>query len=308
MKRIRKCLAGDIIHVYQRAVYGYNLFYALEDRVVFLTMLYHFSRRWNIKILGVCLMVDHVHILLIAESKSALSSFVNSYSSMYAKMFNASCGRMGQLFAKSFGSAPKVGDKKIRTAIAYLFNNPVEKKMCTRAEEYIWSLLAFANSSCPFSAPVHRKSKWLSYAMKEVCKCFDNESYLTYSILKRIMRRLSTTEIEQLTDYIISLFNPIDYAALSGYYGTYENMLIAINSNTGSEYDIKEEYNSYSDYVYYRVIDFMSKSLKLDIKRVLSYTDEEKIKLAMALKLRVNVTDRQLCKLLHIKARECVSG
>lgn len=308
MKRTRKCLPGDIVHVYQRAVHGYNLFYTVEDRIVFLTMLYHFSRKWNVKILGVCLMVDHVHILLIPESKSAMSSFVNSYSSMYAKIFNASCGCSGQLFAKSFGSAPKFGDKKIRTAIAYLFNNPVEKTMCTRAEDYRWNLLAYAKLRHPFSAPVCKKSKWLSYAMKEVAKYFENEIYLTYSTLRRIMQRLSTIEVEQLIDYILSLYNPIDYDTLTSYYGTYETMLIAINSNTGSEYDIKEEYNSYSDIVYYNVIDFMSRSMKLDAKKVLAYTHEEKTKVANAIKLRVNITNRQLCKLLHMPAQEYVNG
>ena len=302
MKRRRKCLPGDIIHVYQRAIHGYNLFYTLEDRIVFITMLYHFARKWRVKILGVCLMVDHIHILLIPESKEVMSSFVNSYSSMYAKMFNASCGRTGQLFAKSFGSAQKIGDKKIRTVIAYLFNNPVEKKMCLRAEEYRWNLLAFGASSHPFSDPVHNKSKRLSYAMKEVRNYFENDCYLTYNMLKRIMLRMSASEKEQLTDYIISLNNPTDYTELSRYYGTYENMLIAINSNTGSEYDLHEEYNSYSDAVYSRICEFMMRCLKIDAKGALAFTEEEKVMVAKSLKARLNVTTRQLCKLLHLKS------
>ena len=55
------------------------------------------------------------------------------------------------------------------------------------------------------------------------------------------MNRLNERERSQLVDYIISVYNCIDYHFLTGCYGSYQDMLLAVNSNTGSEYDIKEE-------------------------------------------------------------------
>ena len=214
----RRYFPGEVLHIYQREVHCHNLFYSLEDRLVFLTVFYHCARKWNIKVLGICLMIDHLHGLLIADSRKAISSFVNSYSSIYAKLFNASCGLKGQLFAKSYGSALKIGPKKVRTAIAYLFNNPVEKNMCLRAEDYRWNLLGYGRSEHPFSNPVYKKTRRLSYAMKEVLSYHERDMYLTYSSIRRIMRKLNDIEREYLVDYIITLYNPVDYNALLEYY------------------------------------------------------------------------------------------
>lgn len=299
-KRRRKFFPDEAVHVYQRAVHGHNLFYSLEDRLVFVTVFYHFSRKWNIKVLGLCMMVDHVHGLFISGSRKTMSSFVNSYSSMYAKLFNASCGRKGQLFAKSFGSAPKVGAKKTRTTIAYLFNNPVEKHMCFRAEEYRWNFLAYGRSSHPFSEPVHKKSKNLAYAMKEVQSFHERDMYLTYNVLRRLMKKLTDREVEQLTDYIMSLYNPVDYDVLLEYFESYESMVIAVNSNTGSEYDIHEEFNPYSDNIYEQMSALVKQKMNLEAKDLLARTVEEKIEAAKLIKMHMNVTNRQLCKFLHL--------
>ncbi|MBQ6687942.1 MAG: transposase [Bacteroidales bacterium] len=296
----RKYFPGEVIHVYQRAVNGHNLFYSLEDRLVFLTAFYHFSRKWNVKVLGLCLMIDHLHVLLISDSRKTISSFVNAYSSIYAKLFNASCGLKGQLFAKSFGSAPKVGAKKTRTAISYLFNNPVEKNMCLKAEDYRWNLLAYGRSEHPFSSPIHKKTKNLSYAMREVRSYHERDQYLTYNVLRRILKKLDDTEVERLSDYIISLYNPIDYDALFKYYESYGSMLIAINSNVGSEYDIREEYNPYSDNIYEQMSALVKKKMNVVGKNLLSLSIDEKIKVAAFIKQHLNVTNRQLCKYLHL--------
>lgn len=296
----RKYFPGEVIHLYQRAVHGHNLFYSLEDRLVFLTAFYHFSRKWNVKVLGLCLMTDHLHVLLISDSRSKVSSFVNAYSSMYAKLFNASCGLKGQLFAKSYGSAPKVGAKKTRTAIAYLFNNPVEKNMCLKAEDYRWNLLAYGRSEHPFSNPIHKKSKNLSYAMKEARSCHQRDRYLTYNFLRRIMKKLSDVETEQLVDYVICLYNPIDYGKLLRYYDSYGSMVLAVNSNVGSEYDIHEEYNPYSDNIYDQMSLLVKQKLNVVAKNLLSLTIDEKLKVAAFIKRYLNVTNRQLCKYLHL--------
>ena len=67
--------------------------------------------------------------------------FVKEYSALYAKDFNKTIAASGQVF-KTFGCAAKKGDKSIRTACSYLYNNPGEKELCEKAEEYRWTFLA----------------------------------------------------------------------------------------------------------------------------------------------------------------------
>ncbi|MBQ8500191.1 MAG: transposase [Bacteroidales bacterium] len=302
MKKRRRFYKDAATHVYQRAVNGFNIFYTMEDRLVFCTVFSHFAKKCGIDVLALCLMVDHIHVLVQAESREKLSSFVLLYTSLYARLFNASRHREGQLFVKSFGSAPKSGDKKIRTTISYIFNNPVEKDICPRAEDYRWNFLAYASSPSPFS--VSRKtenmSRPLRRAIAEVRKFYGMDMYLGYNVLRRIFHKLAADDRERLADYVISLYNPIRYDVVTAYYGSYEDMLTAVNSNTGSEYDLKEEYNPYSDSIYQDMSDYLQFELKIDPWLIPSMTVDEKIRVAGLLKSRLPLTNRQLCKYLHM--------
>ena len=77
--------------------------------------------------------------------------------SRYVKEFNARTGRSGALFDPRYGSAMKKDGKKIRSAIAYLFNNAVEKHLCKKAEDYKWNFLSY------FMPLKVKKSEWRRY-------------------------------------------------------------------------------------------------------------------------------------------------
>ena len=51
-----------------------------------------------------------------------------------------------------------------------------------------------------------------------------------------------------MTDYIVSKYNFLDYDALVNMYGSYEKALIAIDSNAGAEYDLKDDSGNHSYY------------------------------------------------------------
>ena len=103
---------GECNHIYQRTVNGFNLFYDREDYLVFYMILSVSVRKFNVSILMLCLMIDHIHILLDAVSCKEMADFVRYYTSIYVREYNDSIGRTGQMMYKSFGSAPKKGDKK----------------------------------------------------------------------------------------------------------------------------------------------------------------------------------------------------
>ena len=114
------------MHVYQRTVNGFNIFYEREDFLLFYTIFSIVAKQYALKVVELCLMIDHVHILLLSDSLEVISAFIRHYTSLFVKGYNVGVGRHGPLFHKSFGSAPKKGSKKIRSAIVYIGNNPVE--------------------------------------------------------------------------------------------------------------------------------------------------------------------------------------
>lgn len=290
------------MHVYQRAVHGFNIFYTLNDYIVFYTIFSVFVQRFDICALSLCLMIDHFHTLLICDSKVRLSQFISSLTSLYARLFNETAGRKGQLFDKSFGSAPKISEKQIRTAIIYVFNNPVEKWISVSPSDYRWNFLAYFSSDCPFSEKLNIRaaSKKLRNAVKEVKSCHAMGLWLNYAQLDRLYRYLSAVEKEQLTDFIIQTYNPFDKEKLLSYYKSYEMMLLAVNSTTGAEYDIKEEFNRFSDIHYIEIESYVKDGLSLNPKSLLTLSVEEKVKLANKIGANTRASTRQIAKYLHL--------
>ena len=306
----RKFVEEGVMHVYQRAVNGFNIFYTQHDYIVFYTIFSVFVRRFDICALSLCLMIDHFHVLLISESKVCLSRFISSVTSLYARLFNETVGRKGQLFDKSFGSAPKVSEKQVRTAVPYVFNNPVEKWLSMDPLDYRWNFMAYMSSDYPFSKKlsIREASSNLRNAVKEVKACHAGGLWLNYTQLDRLYRYLSLTERDQLTDFIIQAYNPFDKEKLMSYYKSYDMMLLAVRSITGAEYDIREEFNKLSDRLYLETENYIKDKLSLDPKSLLVLSADEKVELAKKIGTNTKASPKQIAKYLHLLPKDKVLG
>lgn len=144
-------ISGAINHCYQRTSDHGVLFYDTCDRLMFFTIFCIVAARQNVQVLKLVLMPDHTHHSTITSTKQKLAAFNRDYESIFAHEYNARFGRNGPLFEKPFGRAQKCGDKYIRGHLLYLDNNPVERKLVKKAEEYRWNFLAYGISAHPFS-------------------------------------------------------------------------------------------------------------------------------------------------------------
>ena len=141
---------GAVGHIYQRARSGFVVFYSVKDSLVFFTIFSLTATKYRIRVLGLCLMYNHIHVLIEAENHEIVARFVQEFSSKFSKAYNARHALKGRLFT-TFGLSNKRGDKQIRTSLAYLYNNPVEDRICKRAEDWNWNFLAYADSDHPYS-------------------------------------------------------------------------------------------------------------------------------------------------------------
>lgn len=299
----RKMQDEGLQHIYQNTYDGKLLFYTVFDRLVFLTIYSVVAKKYGVPVLGLCLMFDHIHSLIQVYVTELMSRFVGEYTSKYVLAFNRNSGRKGPIFRKAYGNAPKIGLKKIRTAIAYLYNNHVEKKLGSRAEECRWNLLAYVNSDHPFSKKIDRRrcSCRLKIALARVDALFKRQIWLDYPVLRSLFDHLTEYESEQLTDYIISKYLPLDKESLIACYGDYETMLIAINSNTGSEYDIKEQHDSNSDQIYESMLEVCRRSsYAANIPALLALPVSQKLAIADILVRETGAKPYQVRKFLHL--------
>ena len=303
MRKRRKFYRGVVNHVYQKSINGVNMFYEWEDYIVFYTIFSVCAKSADVEVLELCIMYNHFHGLIRAESVHDLSSFMDRVTAWFVMEHNTHVGRKGKLLKKNYGSAPKWDEKAVRNAINYIGNNPIEKKLCKRAEEYRWNFLAYAFSRNPFSEPLKkdRASKALRKALKEVDYMAEMNLPIKYNMLARLKKNLPEKEIEQLIDYIIVKYLPFDYQELVSYYESYDTMLTAMHSNTGSEHDIREEWEPESDLAYAEMIRYIQQSRPgMVVRRVTTLAEAEKADLAMELQCRTSATYRQICRFLHI--------
>jgi len=303
--RRRKFYPDALQHVYQRSADGGVIFYSDLDYLVFFTIVCSVALQYDVKLAAVVPMPDHFHELTLAANLRELSRFHMHYPALFALEFNRHYGRKGRLLKKSFGSAPKYGNKAIRTSLAYNFNNPPERKLCSRVEEWRWNFLAYADNPFPFSRPFNPKKAraCMKRAVAEVKAIYKAGGYLNYSVLERLFAPLETGEREQLTDIIIGTWSVIDYEYIISFYGDYQSMLKAFNSNTGAEFDIKEERGFYDDKVYSKMKEILQADGIVDIPRAI-FAMPMAVRKRLATRLYACVPEahpKQVAKFLHIK-------
>jgi len=304
MRPKKKYRRGAIAHVYQRADKGFILFYSIQDCLFFLTVFYTVALKHNLTIVGLCLMPDHLHFLVEASSQKEISSFVDEYSSMYARAFNSNIGRTGHVFRISYGLANKTTDKAKRSAILYVLNNPVEKKLSQVAEKWRWNLLLYEETGNPFSQKVILSKAFprLRCALKSVKMKLDEGKPVPLVMLERISKGLNEVETEQLVDYVVSCYNPIDYAVMKDLFGSFESVIAAARTTTGSEYDIKEEFNSHSDKAYSRIRDYLkAKGSVKNARDVIMLPVEVKLQLMNEILSMGIATGLQVAKYFHVE-------
>lgn len=300
----RRFIAGECLHVYQRAIAGVNIFYDREDYLVYYTMFSVISKLYDITILELCIMIDHIHILISSNQLAQVSSFIQHLTSKFVLVYNQAVGRKGNLFHKSYGSAPKSGSKKIRSTIVYIGNNPVEKSLCLEASEYRWNFLAYIKDKNPFSEKVAAKciAPRVRSILKEIQRTHKADTYLTYAQLRRMFAKLSKKDKEIVTDYIISIYNPIDIDALLSFYNSYDDMINAMRSTAGSDYDIKEKFYHGSDTVYFEMAEFVENGLGIKPVRLITTScDDYKFEVAKQLQKATMASSLQIAKFLHMK-------
>lgn len=291
-------------HIYVRALQYFVIFYTMEDRLVYYTIFAVMARKYQVCVLALALMFDHIHHLIKVKDKETMGKFVGVTTSTFAMAYNRDSGRKGPLFWKAFGNANKRKDKDVRSSIAYNYNNSVEKKLFDRAEQDRWNFLAYIDNTHPFSKEIDKKSasKKLLRSMDTAFLYHARNEYLDYTVVRRLFQGLETGEQEQLLDFIISLYLPIDKEALLRFYRSYDDMVLAINSNTGSEYDINEFFDPESHQGFVRMLEVTAHSSFADDPRsIILAPDEQKRQIADRLRKLTGASIGQIKRFLHME-------
>lgn len=299
----RKFYKEALNHCYQRTVRGGVLFYAYSDHLVYFSLYCLAARRHSIRVLSLCQMPDHIHDSVFAGRLEDLEGFKRDTNSGFARAMRNAFHTKGPVFERPFGSAPKTQTKYIRTNLVYVGNNPVEWQLAGVAEAYRWNYLAYAGSDHPFSKKlvVRKARKPLQKAVQEVKALHRAGKPLNYTLVGRLFAPLDPDERQQLTDFIITTYNVIDYQGSINYFGSYEKMLDAMHATAGSEHDLNEVFTGRSDAFYARMSGILIREKGFrDIHELLMLDPDEKLPLFRLLLHKTGAPPEQIAKFLHL--------
>ncbi len=93
----------------------------------------------GLRLLGYCLMPDHLHVLLsVSERSGSLIDVVRDFKS-YSTRIAWQCGWKGRLWARSFHDRVVRTEGELLEVCHYMLDNPVKAGLTEAAEDYPYS-------------------------------------------------------------------------------------------------------------------------------------------------------------------------
>jgi putative transposase len=139
MPRIaRIVIPGLPHHITQRGNNRQDVFFVKDDYLTYLSILKEESERFGAKIMGYCLMTNHIHLIAIPTNMDSLRKGIGKTHWRYTQYINMLHGRSGHLWQNRFYSCA-LEEAHLIAAMAYIERNPVRTKMVNRAWQYRWS-------------------------------------------------------------------------------------------------------------------------------------------------------------------------
>ena len=139
MSRIARVVAvGLPHHITQRGNYQQDVFFGDKDRSRYLSLLQKHSSKYDLSLLGYCLMQNHVHVIAIPGKEDSLAKTFNTAHMCYSQYINKKMQTRGHLWQGRFYSCV-LDETHLIAALRYIERNPARAKMVKTPWEWKWS-------------------------------------------------------------------------------------------------------------------------------------------------------------------------
>lgn len=246
---------------------GNLVFYSTVDFLVFTTIVFSYASYFRITITGFCIMLNHFHIAVYADSRKNVILFYQMVSSLFSRMYNKREGKVKIKWKKGINISEKYSVKSKKSLYIYIANNAPCKKCCIRASEYKWAFLNGNYAAESIVSPNRRQSKPGSKQL-ELAKAIARNSHnanrpLSYEFFSHFSSILSNEEQNELSEYVLSLYVSIDYSDVISLFGSFETFLAVSDMTIGADYDTEEDLTT-EDYKHYRKMTLAMRRLGLE--------------------------------------------
>ena len=139
MARMERIIVPGVPHhITHRGNNRGNIFRSDMDRELYLAILKKYSVKYHLRIMGYCLMSNHVHIIGVPLRKDSIAQVIQIGHMSYAKLFNQKYNRIGHLWHSRYHSCV-LDDRHQFAALIYIERNPVRSGIVSCAWHYPWS-------------------------------------------------------------------------------------------------------------------------------------------------------------------------
>ena len=135
----RQVLEGVPHHIVLRGNNRRRLFSYPRDYLHFIRLMDRHLQISEMALHALCLMPNHVHLLLTPFEETALGTFVKRVAQRYAQVRNKRFAASGKLFEQRYYSKPMNSERHLAIATAYIDLNPVRAHLVEDGNEYEWS-------------------------------------------------------------------------------------------------------------------------------------------------------------------------
>ncbi|MCC6698805.1 MAG: transposase [Candidatus Hydrogenedentes bacterium] len=167
-RQARIVIPGMPHHVAQVGNNRQDVFFGDEDRVTYLELFREQCKKYGVRVLGYCLLPNHVHFVAVPAREDSLNLAVGRTHLKYAQYINRLYDRSGHLWQGRFQSCA-LDDAYTVAAMRYIESNPVRAKITRVPWTYRWSSAA-AHCGAPDTSGLLDLRMWKSYVKGTIWK------------------------------------------------------------------------------------------------------------------------------------------
>ena len=141
-RHARVVIPGLQHHITQRGNNRLDVFFVDGDRVSYISLLREQCEKHGVRLMGYCLMTNHVHLIAVPAEEDSLHLAVGRTHFIYTQRINQLHGRSGHLWQGRFHSCA-MDEAYTVNAMRYIERNPVAAGIVDSAWGYRWSSAAW---------------------------------------------------------------------------------------------------------------------------------------------------------------------
>jgi len=139
------------------------VFHESADYSAFMKLILRAQERVEIALFAVCLMPNHVHLVVRSTRDGDISTWMQWLFTTHARHYHEKYATTGHVWQGRYKHCPVQDDHYLLTVLRYVERNALRAKLVTRAEEWRWGSLYWRDrrdSVLSFAPPPLPLPKW----------------------------------------------------------------------------------------------------------------------------------------------------